>query len=127
MSYDKEIVIDTLRQINEAIEHILEWNKNVKNGDDYACSPEGMKTLAATCMLLESIGESVKKIDKHTEKSLLGTICPDIPWKDIMGMRDHIAHGYFGIDADFVYDVVAEDLVPLKNSVDILILHLEGF
>lgn len=58
---------------------------------------------------------------------MLGAICPDIPWKDIMGMRDHIAHGYFGIDADFVYDVVAEDLVPLKNSVDILILHLEGF
>ena len=35
-----------------------------------------------------------------------------------MGMRDHIAHGYFNIDADFVFDVVNSDLEPLKEAVE---------
>ena len=48
-----------------------------------------------------------------------------MPWKGIMGMRDHIAHGYFGIDADFVYDVVQTDLVPLKIASKTLISYLE--
>lgn len=52
MSYDKEIILDTLHQIKEAISRIDEWSINVKSGDSYRISPEGMKTLAATCMLL---------------------------------------------------------------------------
>lgn len=41
-----------------------------------------------------------------------------------MGMRDHIAHGYFDIDADFVYDVIQNDLLPLKNAITILLTSL---
>ena len=76
-------------------------------------------------MLLEAIGEGIKKIDKRTESGLLRVICPEIPWKSIMGMRDHIAHGYFNIDADFVYDVVHRDLKPLRVAVGNLISHIE--
>ena len=125
MSYDKEIVADTLFQINEAIDHIEEWCININSGDDFVSSADGMKTLAAVCMLLEAIGEGIKKIDKRTESGLLRVICPEIPWKSIMGMRDHIAHGYFNIDADFVYDVVHRDLKPLRVAVGNLISHIE--
>lgn len=126
MSYDKEIVIDTLQQINDAIDQIEVWNLNISSGDDYACCSDGMKTLAATCMLLEAIGEGVKKIDRRTDGVLLRTVCPHIPWRNVMGMRDHIAHGYFGIDADFVYDAVQNDLRPLKAAVGVLISHITG-
>ncbi len=124
MSYDKEIVADSLLRIQEAILQISEWNTGITSGDDYVSSPDGMKTLAATCMLLEAIGEGVKKIDKNTAGTFLRTVCPDIPWKSIMGMRDHIAHGYFDIDADFVYDVIQNDLLPLKNAITILLTSL---
>ena len=118
MSYDKEIVSDTLSQIREAIDNIKEWSREIKSGDDFVTSSDGMRTLAAVCMLLEAIGEGVKKIDKRTESQLLRVVCPEIPWKNIMGMRDHIAHGYFNIDADFVFDGVNSDLEPLKEAVE---------
>lgn len=118
MSYDKEIVSDTLSQIREAIDNIKEWSREIKSGDDFVTSSDGMRTLAAVCMLLEAIGEGVKKIDKRTESQLLRVVCPEMPWKNIMGMRDHIAHGYFNIDADFVFDVVNSDLEPLKEAVE---------
>ena len=55
---------------------------------------------------------------------MLVAICPDIPWKNIMGMRDHIAHGYFDIDADFVHDVTVNDLVPLRDAINTVKRHL---
>ena len=62
MSYDKEVIIDTLLQIIEAVDRIEGWNTGIVSSDSYGFSPEGMKTLAATCMLLEAIGEGVKKL-----------------------------------------------------------------
>lgn len=116
-SSDKEIIKDTLAQIEDAIDQIIVWSAGISCSDDYLTSTEGMKTLAATCMLLEAIGEGVKKIDRRTNGTLLTPVCPSIPWKDIAGMRDHIAHGYFQIDAELVFDVVTYNLVPLKEAV----------
>lgn len=96
MSYDKEIIIDTLIQVNEAIDMITDWSRDMTSADEYVSSPDGMKTLAATCMLLEAIGEGVKKIDRRTEGFLLKSVCPNIPWKNIMGMRDHIRFQRYG-------------------------------
>lgn len=124
MSFNKDIVKDTLQQISDAICQIEEWNEGIHSSEDYGCSAEGMKTLAATSMLLEAIGEGIKKIDKVTSGSFLRIICPDIPWKDIMVMRDHIAHGYFGNDEDFVFCVVREDLNELQEAVKLLIMQL---
>lgn len=108
-----------LTQIHDAIIQLKEWNKDVMSSDDYYCSPEGMKNLAASCMLIEAIGESVKQIDKITDGKLL-VECPDIPWKDIIGIRNHIAHGYFDIDGDMVFEVVKNDIDSLLISINYL-------
>lgn len=79
-----------------------------------------VKTLTATSMLLEAIGEGIKKVDRRTDGELF-KLCPNIPWEDIIGMRDHIAHGYFNIDADIVFDVVKNDILPLKDAVSDLL------
>lgn len=50
-----------------------------------------MKNLAASCMLIEAIGEGIKQVDKATEGKLL-IKRPEIPWKDVIGIRNHIAH-----------------------------------
>lgn len=76
-----------------------------------------MKVLAASCMLIEAIGESVRQIDKISQSKLL---CerPEIPWQDVIGIRSHIAHGYFDIDGDMVLDVVKNDLDDLLTAVE---------
>ncbi len=105
-----------LHQIDNAIQQLQEWNKDIVSSDNYYCSPEGMKSLAASCMLIEAIGESVKQIDKATDGTLLAER-PEIPWKDVIGIRNHIAHGYFDIDGDVVLDVIKNDLDTLKTAI----------
>lgn len=115
-SFDKKLVKSILDQILEATDHLKDWNADISDGDDYLCSPEGMKTLAASSMLLEAIGEGLKKVDRLTGGSLL-PLRNEIPWTDVMGMRDHIAHGYFDIDADIVCDAIKNDLAELREAV----------
>ncbi len=72
-------IIGTLIQIKKAIKQLQDWNKDVQSVDDYYCTPEGMKNLAASCMLIEAIGEGVKQIDKLTQSRLL-IERPEIPY-----------------------------------------------
>lgn len=53
-----------LQQIANAIQQMKIWNENILCADDYYSSPEGMKNLAASCMLIEAIGETIRQIDK---------------------------------------------------------------
>lgn len=112
---NKERIISALKQVEKSILLLQEWAKDIHSVDDYLLSHEGVKNLAATCMLVEAIGESYKKIDKETSGTLL-KLYPSIPWEAVKGIRDHIAHGYFEIDADIIYTTVKEDLSSLLQA-----------
>jgi uncharacterized protein with HEPN domain len=58
---------------------------------------------------IEIIGEAAKKLSSEFRRRY-----PEIPWKDISGMRDKIVHDYTGIDYRVVWDVVQTDLPDLK-------------
>lgn len=113
-------IAGTLLQIKKAIEQLQDWNKDIQNVDDYYSTPEGMKNLAASCMLIEAIGEGVKQIDKFTQSRLLDER-PEIPWQDVIGIRNHIAHGYFDIDGDIVLDVIKNNLDELLTAINYFI------
>ena len=113
-------IAGTLLQIKKAIEQLQDWNKDILNVDDYYSTPEGMKNLAASCMLIEAIGEGVKQIDKLTQSRLLDER-PEIPWQDVIGIRNHIAHGYFDIDGDIVLDVIKNNLNELLAAINYFI------
>ena len=113
-------IAGTLLQIKKAIEQLQDWNKDIQNVDDYYSTPEGMKNLAASCMLIEAIGEGVKQLDKLTQSRLLDER-PEIPWQDVIGIRNHIAHGYFDIDGDIVLDVIKNNLDELLAAINYFI------
>lgn len=123
-SFDKEVVLDILDHISDSIEQLQKWNSDVKSIDDWLLSSTGMQNLAANCMLIIAIGEAVGKIEKYAGKEFLNN-CSDIPWHEIKGMRNHIAHGYFEIDAEYVLGVIKNDLDPLLTAVNKLIQILE--
>jgi uncharacterized protein with HEPN domain len=106
----------TFEQINTAISQLQEWNAEVSSAEDYYTSSTGMQKLAASCMLIEAIGEGIKKIDNLTQGQLLPKR-PEIPWKDVMGIRNHIAHGYFDIDGYLVFSTIKNDLAALQEAV----------
>ena len=117
------VVEDMLKQIRESIHNLELWNAPYSDVNEMLISPDGVKTLAADCMLIEAIGEGFKRIDERTNQMLLPSR-PEIPWKAVKGMRDHIAHGYFDINNELVWDVVKNDLPDLRDAVDYFLEHL---
>ena len=70
------------------------------------------KTQDAVIRNLEIIGEAVKQLPPA-----LTAQHPDIPWKDIAGMRDQLIHHYFGVNLKLVWGVVANRLDALHDAV----------
>lgn len=111
-----ERVLLTLNSIYETIANLTEWNEKVESVDDYYSSPNGMQLLAANCTLITAIGEGINRINRIMS-DFLERHFPDIPWIDIIGMRNRIAHGYFELDADIVLDAVKNDIPPLQDAI----------
>ncbi|RGU21637.1 MULTISPECIES: HepT-like ribonuclease domain-containing protein [Bacteroides] len=110
------IALNILKQIEEAIVKIQERTSVIHHADDFLLTSGGMEKLDAACMLLIAIGESLKNLDKVTEKKLLPTNT-SIPWNDVMGVRDIIAHHYFNIDADEIWWIISKELTPLLEAI----------
>lgn len=94
---------------------VEEWIAPIPDSDQLVDNSEGLKTLAAISMHIESIGEGVKKIDRLLP-GFLNENAPQINWKGVKGMRDVIAHGYFNVDADIVYDVAVNEIPVLSKT-----------
>ena len=87
-----EMVYETLKNINTAITRLQERSIDIHSVDDYLMSPTGMEKLDAACMVLIALGESVKTLDKLTEKKLLSTY-PSVDWKGVMGISQQRLFG----------------------------------
>ncbi|MGE0086126.1 MAG: DUF86 domain-containing protein [Desulfococcaceae bacterium] len=80
---------DFIKNITDSINDIEIFVK----GLDFDRFCEDRKTVYAVIRAVEIIGEAVKNIHDTTKKDN-----PDIPWKQLAGMRDKLIHGYFGVD-----------------------------
>ena len=70
------------------------------------------RTQQAVVMSLIVLGEAATKVmDRYPE---FANTHPQIPWRNMRGMRNRIAHGYFDIDQDVVWDTVQTALPPLR-------------
>lgn len=118
-SSKRQHIHSILGQIENAIAQLIEWNSSIHSADDYYNSSQGMQVLAASCMLIEAIGESVHQIDKLTDKQFL-VLRPEIPWEDVVGIRNHIAHGYFDIDGEIVFSTIQDDFPSLAEAIHFL-------
>lgn len=115
--YKKEHVVHLLQKIKQTLERIIANSKEIDSYQYYYLTPAGMERLESTCMLLIAVGESIKGIDKLTNKELL-TQFPEIDWKGAMGIRDIIAHHYFDLDAEIVYNVVKINLPDMLTTIN---------
>lgn len=69
---------------------------------------------------LQIIGEAARGLPEEVR-----ALASDIPWSDIVGMRNVLVHGYFEIDTDIVWDAAARDVPALKPAVERLLRKLE--
>lgn len=78
--------------------------------------------LVRTWMLhhLQIVGEAANALP-HEVRAQAG----DVPWDQIIGMRHILVHGYFALDDDIVWAVIAHDLAPLRAAVERLIAFVD--
>ncbi len=122
--FDRELVQDILQHILEATRVIAKRFTAISSPEDFLSSEEGLEKLDAICMQLIAIGEGVKQIDKITRGALLPRY-PQVEWKKVIGMRDMLAHHYFGLDAEVVYEVCAYHIGVLEQTVERMLADLE--
>lgn len=75
------------------------WNNNEKRD--------------AVSLRISVLGESAHKIDKATERAL-----PGVPFKNIRGMRNRIAHDYGAVDFKIVWAVTQQEIEPLITALE---------
>ena len=122
--FDKELAQEILHQIYEASQTILKRFDPIKSPDDFAASESGMEKMDAICMQLVAIGESLKNLDKITNKALLPQYT-QVDWKKAKGMRDIISHHYFDLNAEAIFTVCKEKIDPLANTVKRMLEDLD--
>jgi len=113
---DKTLLIESLEQLEQVVKNLLESTSNIQTISELPKSADGILRLNGICMCFIIIGEEVKRIDRYTEKQFLPNY-PSIPWESVKGMRDRIAHGYFEIDIDVVFDALKNDIPPLLEVI----------
>jgi uncharacterized protein with HEPN domain len=122
--YDKTLVLEILQQISDAIKTIEQRFEPIKDVNDFTDTPWGMEKLDSICMLLIAIGESLKNIDKVTDKSLF-LAYPEVDWRGAKGMRDIISHHYFDIDAEEIYNVCETKLSGLLIAIEVMMERMK--
>ena len=65
---------------------------------------------------LELIGEAASKMSSETRAAH-----PEIPWDEIVGMRNRLVHDYLRVDLLKVWDTIQNDITPLTDSIEPLV------
>lgn len=102
--------------------HILESIQRIENFTNNLSESkfiESEEKQDATIRRLEIIGEAAKNLSKVFKNKY-----PDIEWKKIAGMRNIIAHEYFGVDLKLTYKIVKEDTPKFKKNIQKILKEL---
>ena len=104
---DKNIGI--IKKIIEHIENVL--NAQKRFGNDYKTFSSDKDYFNSVCMSLLQIGELANHltVDFKTEYT-------DIPWKNIIGLRHVVVHGYGQLDMEVVWATVTDDIPDLYQK-----------
>jgi uncharacterized protein with HEPN domain len=98
-----------LRHMLEAAEKIRQITKNKSRAE---LNKNEILTLALT-RLLEILGEAANQVSDGAKEAN-----PQLPWREMIGVRNHLIHGYFDVDLDIVWQIINKDLPPLIKALN---------
>ena len=93
-----------VQDIVEALRNVVEFTTGMTRSEFF----DDKKTRDATIRNLEIMGEAAKKVPDG-----IRSLAPDIPWRRVAGLRDVLAHDYFGIDSAILWDIIVNEVPAL--------------
>lgn len=111
MRSDRERLEDILERCNLLREHVAGRTEQLQTDP---------MLLAATHYWILIIGEAAAKVSSEFQRNH-----PEVPWRNAIGMRNILVHGYFHVDLDVMVDVVERDAPALAAHASRLLQELE--
>lgn len=106
-----------LKDILSAMESVQMFVK----GMSYEEFSDDDKTTSAVIKKFEIIGEATKQIPEAVKQKY-----PEIPWKEMAGMRDRLVHFYFGIDYKLVWESIKKRIPKVKPLINKILKELSS-
>jgi len=100
---------DYISDIAESVEDIMVFTKDM-TFEDFTTDK---KTQYAVIRSLEIMGEASKKIPDTAKEKY-----PDVPWRQMAGIRDKLIHEYHGVDLSIIWAVVEEELPMVRPAIE---------
>lgn len=98
-----------LQDILQACEDILEFTQSMGSASDLQSD---RRTFLAVIHSLQIVGEAARQMPKSFKENY-----PDFPWRETASLRNVIAHEYFGLDIDIIWDVIRTRIPVLAEQV----------
>ena len=111
---DRSLLFELLLELEEAIRRIERRFTQIQKADDFIADDDGLDRLDGISLMLIAISENIRRLDRLMAESLANRY-PEIPWSEIKGIRNILAHDYFDIDPEEIYRICRQDLAILKR------------
>jgi len=99
---------DFLQDILTAATHAIEFTESLKLSD----FQRDVEKQYAVTRALEIIGEAARNVPDDAK-----ALYSELPWKEMIGMRNIVIHEYFGVDEVVIWQTVQDDLPPLCAAI----------
>ena len=106
--------------VKDIIQNMVDAEEFIQ-GLSYETFISDKKTFNAVVRSIEVIGKATKSIPDSVRSRY-----PDIPWKEMAGMRDKLIHFYFGVDREAVWLTVKERIPAIRPIFQLILRDLEN-
>jgi uncharacterized protein with HEPN domain len=106
---------DPIQSLKDMRDHAFETLQFVEGKTQADLQADRLLSLAVV-RLLEIVGEAARRVPLEKR-----SVWPNIPWLDIVGLRNRLSHAYDLIDFDVVWLIIEDDLPPLIRELDAIL------